>query len=130
MFFKKARNIPIVLTNKVDIQRLINSSDLFLITPSTVVLDDILLKTPTIVLDYYYDPVYYLHNDPNVIKSAHNQRELREYVIDFLNNDQLRKDYIDSIFKYSLLFTKGFHEKDHKENFKFLEIIRKMIEKK
>lgn len=129
--FKNKRAIPIVFTNKIDIRNLIYSADLFLTTPSTTILQGILLKTPTVILDYYYTIGFYLYSDESIITTVHNQEELKKQIIKYLLDENFREKYIETTYNYGLKFCRDYDKENFQENVhtQLLGVIQKLIRK-
>ena len=120
------------MSHKDDIRNLIFSSDLFLTTPSTTILEGILYRTPTIILDYYYTPSDILYNDDQIILTAKNKEEIKKSINKLLFNIEFRKNYVNDTYKYGLRFCKGFDQMNYRlELFsKLYEIIESTLNKK
>jgi hypothetical protein len=118
-------SIPYVSVYKMDIRNLILSSDLFLTIPSTTILEGILLKTPTIILDYYYDVGRYLYEDPNVIMIFRNENDLKQNLKKFLFDKDFKEEYINTTYNYGLKFCTGYNDDNFLKH--YYEEIEKII---
>ena len=127
-FFKNKRDSPIVITHQIDIRKLIISSDLFLTPISNTILEGILLKTPTIIIDYYYNIGYFLFNDESIIRTVHDKEDLKKNIELLLLNKDFCNDYINKTYNFGLKFCNGFNENNFAENLnkKLFNIIQKL----
>ena len=128
-FFRHKRDIPIVITHQIDIRKLIISSDLFLSPISNTNLEGILLKTPTIIIDYYYNIGYYLFNDESIIRTVHDKEDLKKNIELLLLNKDYCNDYINKTYNFGLKFCNGFNENNFTENLNknLFNIIQKLL---
>lgn len=131
-FFKYKRDIPIVVSKNIDIRALITSADLYLSNPSTTILESILLKTPTILLDYYYFSGNDLFSDEKFIITVRNEFELKKQIRTLLSDDRFREKYINSTYKHGLKFCIGYEREDFRNTFheKILQIMQNLMSNK
>ena len=130
-FLKNKRDTPIVLTHQIDIRRLIISSNVFLTCISNTIIEGILLKTPTMILEYNYNVGHYLFNDENIIKTVYEKESLKKNLELLLLNKDYCNDYINKTYEFGLKFCKGFDEDNFTQNLnkKLFKIIQELIKK-
>jgi len=132
-FFSKSNEFSVIIVKNLDIRRIITSSNIYLTTPSTTVLQAILLKTPTIVLNYYYDyRGTELYNDERHIIFVKNYEELKVRFQRLLFDKEFREENINKSYNHGIKFCKDYDVDNYEEkiNFQLLEIIQNLIKGK
>ena len=129
-YFQRKRKINFVVSHRDDIRNLIITSDLFLTTPSATILEGILFKVPTIILDYYYILIENLYNDEKTIKTIRNRNEFVE-INKYLIDKEFCREYINKTYNFGLQFCKNYNEQNIQTiNEKIFEIIEKIIKER
>jgi len=128
--FKNIKSIHYVVTQKMDIRNLIYSSDLFFTTPSTTILEGLLIRKPTIILDYYYYIMGYLYENPEIVSFVHDSNEIKELITKFLMDENYSKDYINSTYQFATKFCEGSDNKNFNEIFnnRLFSIIQQLLQ--
>jgi len=127
---KNIKEINYVVTHKMDIRNLIFSSDLFFTTPSTTILEGLLIEKPTIILDYYYYIMGYLYENPEVITTVHDGNEIKEQIVKILFDEKVRREYINSTYKFGTRFCEGSEKENFNEIFnnRLLSTVQKLLQ--
>ena len=103
--------------------------DLFFSVASTTLLEGMLLKIPTIFIDYYYHPSNYLFIDDKVFTTIHNQNDLEKQIRKHLFDNEFRKNYVQKMYSFGNKFCKGYDKEGFIDNYnkQLLKIVKNLI---